>query len=96
MTDTNEIEKIIDEISFIKTKSKNYEDMEVEEISNELRLIMEFEQKAVKKIEEFEQKSKDKDFVEYLKMISKNTIQREISKIQEIYLHKIDEKYLKK
>ncbi len=96
MTDTNEIEKIIDEISFIKTKSKNYEDMEVEEISNELRMIMEFEQKAVKKIEEFEQKSKDKDFVEYLKMISKNTIQREISKIQEIYLHKIDEKYLKK
>lgn len=96
MTETNEIEKIIDEISFIKTKSKNYEDMEVEEISNELRMIMEFEQKAVKKIEEFEQKSKDKDFVEYLKMISKNTIQREISKIQEIYLHKIDEKYLKK
>ena len=96
MTDTNEIEKIIDEISFIKTKSKNYEDMEVEEISNELRLIMEFEQKAVKKIEEFEQKSKDKDFVEYLKMISKNTTQREISKIQEIYLQKIDEKYLKK
>lgn len=96
MTDTNEIEKIIDEISFIKTKSKNYEDMEVEEISNELRLIMEFEQKAVKKIEEFEQKSRDKDFVEYLKMISKNTTQREISKIQEIYLHKIDEKYLKK
>ena len=96
MTDTNEIEKIIDEISFIKTKSKNYEDMEVEEISNELRKIMEFEQKAVKKIEEFEQKSRDKDFVEYLKMISKNTTQREISKIQEIYLHKIDEKYLKK
>ena len=96
MTETNEIEKIIDEISFIKTKSKNYEDMEVEEISNELRLIMEFEQKAVKKIEEFEQKSKDKDFVEYLKMISKNTTQREISKIQEIYLQKIDEKYLKK
>lgn len=96
MTDTNEIEKIIDEISFIKTKSKNYEDMEVEEISNELRMIMEFEQKAVKKIEEFEQKSRDKDFVEYLKMISKNTTQREISKIQEIYLHKIDEKYLKK
>jgi flagellar motor component MotA len=96
VTETNEIEKIIDEISFIKTKSKNYEDMDVEEISNELRLIMEFEQKAVKKIEEFEQKSKDKDFVEYLKMISKNTTQREISKIQEIYLHKIDEKYLKK
>jgi flagellar motor component MotA len=96
VTDTNEIEKIIDEISFIKTKSKNYEDMEVEEISNELRMIMEFEQKAVKKIEEFEQKSKDKDFVEYLKMISKNTTQREISKIQEIYLQKIDEKYLKK
>ena len=96
MTETNEIEKIIDEISFIKTKSKNYEDMEVEEISNELRMIMEFEQKAVKKIEEFEQKSKDKDFVEYLKMISKNTTQREISKIQEIYLQKIDERYLKK
>lgn len=95
MKKPDEIEKLIDGISFRKSKSKYYEKMKAEEISKELREIMEFEQESYKKIEEFEKKYRDQDLTEYAKMISKNTTRREISQLQEIYLKKIDEEYLK-
>ena len=90
----DEIEIIIDEISFRKSKSKNYEKMKVKEISEELQNILKFEQESLKKIEEFEKRQKNQDVINYLKMISKNTTQREITEIQEIYLRKIDSEYL--
>ncbi|MGY5149747.1 MAG: hypothetical protein ACW9W3_06765 [Candidatus Nitrosopumilus sp. bin_68KS] len=90
----DEIEKIIDEISFRKSKSKNYDNMKAIEISKELQNILKFEQESLKKIEAFEKIQKDKDLISYLKMISKNTTQREISEIQGIYLKKIDAEYL--
>jgi len=89
------VEKIIDEISFRKSKYKDYEKMQVEEISKELHEIMKFEQESLKKIEEFGKMQKDQDVADYLKMISKNTTHREITEIQEIYLKKIDSEYLK-
>jgi len=91
----DEIEKIIDEISFRKSKYKDYGKMQVEEISKELHDIMKFEQESLKKIEEFGKMQKDQDVADYLKMISKNTTHREIIEIQEIYLKKIDSEYLK-
>lgn len=90
----DEITKLIDEISFRKSNSKDYENMKVEEISNELKKVMKFEQESFKKIEEFEKTQKNSDLSEYAKMICKNVTQREISKIQEIYLRKIDKEYL--
>lgn len=90
----DEIEKIIDEISFRKAKSKDYEMMKIEDISKELQDIMKFEQESLKKIEEFKKIQKNQDLIDYLRMISKNTTQREITKIQEIYLKKIDKEYL--
>lgn len=90
----DEIEKIIDEISFRKSKSKNYDNMKALEISKEIQNILKFEQESLKKIEEFGKMQKDQDLTSYLKMISKNTTQREISEIQEIYLKKIDNEYL--
>lgn len=90
----DEIEKIIDEISFRKAKSKDYEMMKIEDISKELQNIMKFEQESLKKIDEFEKMQKNQDIINYLRMISKNTTQREITKIQEIYLKKIDKEYL--
>lgn len=90
----DEIEKIIDEISFRKSKSKNYEKMKAVEISKELQNILKFEQESLKKIEEFEKMQKNQDLINYLKVISKNTTQREITEIQEIYLKKIDSEYL--
>jgi hypothetical protein len=94
MKEPDEIEKLIDEISFRKSNSKNYESMKAEEISKELREIMKFEQESYKKIEEFGKSNKNQDLVEYAKMISKNTTGREIAQLQEVYLKKIDEEYL--
>ena len=94
MNESDEIQKLIDEISFRKSNSKNYESMKAEEISKELREIMKFEQESYKKIEEFGKSNKNQDLVEYAKMISKNTTGREIAQLQEVYLKKIDEEYL--
>ena len=91
----SQLEKLIDEISFRKSKSKNYQNMKAIEISKELRDIMKFEQESFKKIEEFEKSNNNSDLVEYAKMICRNTTQREITEIQEIYLKKIDEEFLK-
>lgn len=91
----DEIQKLIDEISFRKTQSRDYTKMKAEEISKEIKSIMKFEQDSLKKIEEFEKTQKNSDLAEYAKMICRNTIHREISSIQEIYLKKIDEEYLK-
>jgi hypothetical protein len=94
MEESDEIQKLIDEISFRKSNSKNYEKMKAIEISKELREIMKFEQESHKKIEVFGKTHKNQDIVEYAKMISKNTTGREISQLQETYLKKIDEEYL--
>jgi len=94
MIESEEIQKLIDEISFRKSNFKNYEKMKAEEISKELREIMKFEQESFKKIEEFEKTQGNADLIQYAKMISRNTTGREIAQIQEIYLKKIDEEFL--
>jgi len=94
MDESDEIQKLIDEINFRECNSKNYEEMSSIEISKEFREIMEFEQESFKKIEEFEKTQKNQDLVQYAKMICRNTAGREISQIQEMYLKKIDEEYL--
>ncbi len=91
MKESDEITQLIDEISFRKSNSRNYEKMNAEEISKELKDIMRFEQESIKKIEKFQH---NKDLEKYAKMICKNTVQREITKIQEIYLKKIDKEFL--
>ena len=91
----DEIQKLIDEISFRKTQSRDYTKIKAEEISKEIKNILKFEQDSLKKIEEFEKTQENSDLAEYAKMICRNTIHREISSIQEIYLKKIDEEYLK-
>ena len=96
MDESDEIQKLIDEISFRKSNSKNYEGMKAIEISKELREIMKFKQESFKKIEEFEKTQKNQDLVQYAKMISRNTTGREIVQLQEIYLKKIDEEFLNK
>ena len=96
MDESDEIQKLIDEISFRKSNSKNYEEMKAIEISKELREIIKFDQESFKKIEEFEKTQKNQDLVQYAKMISSNTTGREIAQLQEIYLKKIDEEFLNK
>ena len=94
MQESDEIQKLVDEISFRKSNSKDYKKMTMEQIGQELRDIMKFEQESMRKIEEFENIQKNQDLAKYAKMICKNTTQREITQIQEIYLEKIDKNYL--
>ena len=94
MQESDGIQKLIDEISFRKSNSSDYEKMSIEEISKELKDVMKFEQDSFKKIEEYEKIENNQDLIKYAKMICKNTIQREVTQIQEIYLKKIDKEYL--
>ena len=87
-----DIKKLIEEVNL--RKPKNYEKMKIEEISKELHSIMEFEQNILKKINLFKNDHQDADLIKYLKMISRNTVERETSLIQEAYLKKIDLQYL--
>lgn len=91
---TDPIQKIIDEISFRKSKSKNYKSMNLEEIRNELQNVLKFEQDSLKKIEEFSKTQHNSDLEDYLKIICKNTTEREITQIQDVYLKKIDNEFL--
>ncbi|WP_299292084.1 hypothetical protein [Nitrosopumilus sp.] len=95
MEEPDEIQKLIDEISFRKSNSKDYQNMKIEDISRELQDVMKFEQESFKKIEEFEKSEHNPEITQYAKMICSNTTQREIAEIQEIYLKKIDKEYLK-
>jgi hypothetical protein len=90
----DEIEELINEITFRKSNSKDYQNMRAEEISREFKEIMRYEQEAFKRIEEFEKIQQNLDLIEYAKILCSNTIAREISDIQEVYLKKIDEEYL--
>ena len=94
MIESDEIQQLIDDISFRKSDSKDYQNMKVEEISEELKKVIKFEQESIKKIEEFEKAQNNPDLINYAKMICKNTTQREIAQIQEVYLEKIDEEFL--
>ena len=91
---TNEIQELIDEVSFRKSDSKDYERMKIEEISKEFKEIMKFQQESFRKIEEFERTNQNKtEIAEYIKLLCNNTFQREIMQIQEVYLKKIDAEY---
>lgn len=91
---TEEVQKIIEEMN-LRVK-KNYQLMTVEQISRELRESMDFERKTFQKIEELEQKGTEQDLVNYARIVCRNTTQREIIEIQEIYLKKIDTEYLRR
>jgi len=94
MEESDEIEELINEITFRKSNSKDYQNMRVEEISKEFKEIMRYEQESFKRIEEFEKTQQNSELIEYAKILCSNTIAREISGIQEVYLKKIDEEYL--
>ena len=94
MEETREIQEILDMMS--QREHKTYDKMKIEEISQELRNAMEFEQKMSQKIESMEKKGIKSDLTDYARMVCKNTIEREISEIQEAYLAKIDKTFLSK
>lgn len=93
MQETEKIQEIIDEVN--QRAVKDYQKMEIEEISHELRDVMTFEQEYFERIDDLEKKGAAPEIAKYAKMVCRNSAEREITIIQEIYLSKIDSKYLK-
>ena len=87
-----EIRKLIEEMNL--RVPKDHHKMNTKQLSGELRNVMEFERSTFQRIEEFEKNGVEEDLTTYAKMICKNTVEREISEIQEIYFKKIDDEYL--
>jgi len=91
--ETEKIQEIIDEVN--QRAVKDHQKMEIEEISHELRDVMTFEQEYFERIDDLEKKGAAPEIAKYAKMVCRNSAEREITIIQEIYLSKIDSKYLK-
>ena len=91
-----ETEKIQDIIYRVNQRDvKDYQIMRIEEISRELRDAMAFEHEYFEKIDELEKNGASPELAKYAKMVCRNSAEREIKAIQEIYLSKIDSEYLK-
>ncbi|MCE9617878.1 MAG: hypothetical protein K8Q88_05910 [Nitrosarchaeum sp.] len=95
MEEIEEIQNFVDMINTRSSDSKEYQKMKIEELSAEIREAIKFQQESFQRIEEFEVKGGGHDLIKYAKMICKNTTEREILKIQEVYLKKIEKEYLK-
>jgi len=95
MEEMEEIQNFVDMINTRYSNSKEYQKMKIEELSTEIREAIKFQQESFQRIEEFEVKEGQQDFIKYAKIICKNTTEKEILKIQEVYLKKIEKEYLK-
>ena len=95
MTEIDEIKELINKINLRDLNSRDYQKMKIEELSANIREAMKFQQDIIQRIEEFEIKGLQLDLTKYAKIICKNTTEREILKIQEVYLKKIENEYLK-
>jgi hypothetical protein len=94
MDEVDEIQNLINEVNVRNYNLKDYDKMRIEELSAELREVMRFQQKSFERIEEIELKTANQDLIKYTKIICRNTIEREIIKIQETYLVKIKTEYI--
>ena len=95
MEEIDEIKELINKINLRDLNSRDYQKMKIEELSANIREAMKFQQDIIQRIEEFEIKGLQLDLIKYAKIICKNTTEREILKIQEVYLKKIENEYLK-
>ncbi len=95
MENVEEIQELIDKINTRDYKSKEYQEMKIEELSVELRDAMKFQQESFQRIEELKEKGVQEDLIKYAKVICNNMVDREIMKIQDVYLEKIENEYIK-
>ncbi|EPA06427.1 hypothetical protein [Candidatus Nitrosarchaeum limnium] len=95
MEDLEEIQELIEKINNRDYKSKEYQVMKIEELSAELRDAMKFQQESYQRIEELKEKGVKEDLIKYAKTICGNSVEREIIKIQDVYLEKIEDEYIK-
>jgi len=95
MEEIDEIKELINKINMRDLNSTDYQKMKIEELSANLREAMKFQQDTIQSIEEYEMKGLQSDLTKYAKMICNHSIEREILKIQDVYLKKIETEYLK-
>ncbi|CAD6522270.1 conserved hypothetical protein [metagenome] len=95
MEEIEEIQELIEKINTRDYKSKEYQEMRIEELSAELRDAMKFQQESYQRIEELKEKGVKEDLIKYAKTICGNSVEREIIKIQDVYLEKIENEYIK-
>ena len=95
MKEIDEIKEVINKINMRNSDTKEYQKMKIEELSESIREAMKFQQDIIQRIEDFEAKGLQQDLTNYAKTICKNTTEREILKIQDVYLKKIETEYLK-
>ena len=95
MEEIEEIQELIEKINTRDYKSKEYQEMRIEELSAELRDAMKFQQEYYQRIEEIKEKGVKEDLIKYAKTICGNSVEREIIKIQDVYLEKIENEYIK-
>jgi phosphomevalonate kinase len=86
-----EIRRLIEEMNL--RVSKDYQKINIEQLSRELREAMQFERQTFQRIDELEKNGVEQDLANYARMICKNTAEREISRIQEIYFKKIESEH---
>ena len=86
------VQKIIEEVNL--RAIKDYNKMNITQLSGELRDAMEFEREIFQKIEDLENQGAENELIHYARVVCKNTTSREISEIQEVYLTRIDKEYL--
>jgi pantothenate kinase type III len=91
--DIDEIEDLVNEINSRDFDTKDYQNMKIEELSMEIHEIIDAQYKRFQRIDEFEIKGTHPDLIKYAKMICRNSTERKISRIQKIYLDKIDTEY---
>ena len=87
-----EVRKLIEELHL--RVPKDFQKMDTNQLSKDLRSVMEFERQIFERIENLDKNGTEQDLIKYAKMICKNIIEKEIADIQEIYLKKIDSEYL--
>jgi glutamyl-tRNA reductase len=87
-----EIRRLIEEMNL--RVSKDYQKINIEQLSRELREAMQFERQTFQRIDELEKNGVEQDLANYARMICKNIVGREIVEIQENYFKKIDNEYL--
>jgi hypothetical protein len=89
----DEIGKLMNEINSIDLDIKDYQNMKIEELSMEIRIVIETQYEIFQRIEELKIKGTQSDLIKYAKIICKNSTERKISQIQKNYFSKIDTEY---
>ncbi len=67
MNSIDKIENLVNEVNSRDQELKNYQNMKIEELSNEIRRIISTQYETIQRIEELEIKGMESDLIKYAK-----------------------------